>query len=377
MSSLGHVSETEIPRPHQPLRHRSEGLAKLVSKFEILDALSIVESPSNSPRHSPSPHSTCTTLQEASVESQKRHWPSVATDFHRRFPEWHGVQRSRGSSVAERRKLFEQAGAKTSPGCDDERSSRRSQPTEARPTAPEQMLKEPTSLTPARPKFSHKSNPKHATPVTHRKCSLPTSSQHRGLESNYIPNSSHTGLVKEPNSQKFSMPRWEQKHNNTMEEQATPAEEDRLASHDNRQISEQYLRPTTDDRSLSRQHPALNAREDMSKGSGTHRSGSMDKPKDDRGTRIYVLSSHHQSSGKQSQGQLEQTLAGRSQERDNKVSEKAEAIRHASHAEHDISLSASVENSKSIGVPFVKQSTSASSALDRKVSRGMESRWSL
>lgn len=112
MGSLAYASDAETQRRLRPSRPRSNGLAKLVSKFEILDALSTVESPTLS-RPPPSPVSTSATLHDSPLGLQTRHWPSMTTDGHHRSIDTPTTPRNRGTSVTERRKLFEKGGTQS------------------------------------------------------------------------------------------------------------------------------------------------------------------------------------------------------------------------------------------------------------------------
>lgn len=108
MSDLVYASDPETQGLPRSSRLRSNGLATLVSKFEILDALSTVQTP-NSSRPRSSQQSSPTRLQDTSPGTYSRHWPSIATeDRHGPISRHDSVVR--GSAVAERRKLFEQGG---------------------------------------------------------------------------------------------------------------------------------------------------------------------------------------------------------------------------------------------------------------------------
>lgn len=89
------------------LRHQRTSLVKLVSKFEILDAMSTVEA---GERSRPSPLSSAVQSRvsiDNTGSSSPRHWPSLATVESSRSSVTDTGMRSRGTSVAERRKIFE------------------------------------------------------------------------------------------------------------------------------------------------------------------------------------------------------------------------------------------------------------------------------
>ncbi|KAH8177798.1 hypothetical protein LIA77_02880 [Sarocladium implicatum] len=366
MSSLGYASEPEAQHRSQPTRHRSEGLAKLVSKYEILDALSIIESPTNSPRHPPSPRSMSKTLQEASANSQKRHWPSMTTtDLRHASLERNDLQRPRGSSVAERRKLFEHHEPKTPVGCSTVRPCPRlsasAQVVECSQTASEQVSQgRPQPSSRSHSSFKQLTALLPTIPVVHSSGPNAASDDYSISDREKPSASPHIGLEKVKSPQTIAMLSWEQQPQDASEYQASASIQGHRVTRDASRAHERDLLGSFNQCPTSRRRTSLEQRVDTADESNNEQRAPVGKRQGNTDARFYRQAGHLSSDASQPRSRPEPSLTACHDEPVLQMLQRTEAIGHGVHAEHVLQQPSSSGHRGQPDLRHLPTSTSAS-----------------